>query len=43
MPVHSLHTAPNTDAEVFRYEGDVYFVFANAKGKEAEILKTKFR
>jgi len=42
VPVHRLTTLANTDWEIFSDNGDTYFLYTNAKGKNSQILKAKY-
>ncbi|XP_071148872.1 thrombospondin-type laminin G domain and EAR repeat-containing protein-like [Mytilus edulis] len=42
VPVHKMSTLPNTDWEVFHEGNDLYFIYANAKGRTSQVLKARF-
>ncbi|BFZ21725.1 hypothetical protein BsWGS_24764 [Bradybaena similaris] len=42
VPIHYLHTLPNTDFEVIKDGPDIYLIYANAKNANSEVLRVKF-
>ncbi|KAK3083162.1 hypothetical protein FSP39_015455 [Pinctada imbricata] len=40
--VHEMFTLPNSDWEIFEEDGDVYFLYSNAKGRTSQIYKAVF-
>lgn len=43
VPVHHMYLEPSADWEVFQDGSDVYFVYSNAKGRQSQVLKAKFK
>ena len=43
VPVHYLDTLPSADWECFHVSGDIFMVYANAKGTISQVFQVKLK
>ena len=43
VPVHYLDTLPSADWECFHVSGDIFIVYANAKGTISQVFQLKLK